>query len=206
MRRTIIIALCVATVLGASAFAVHSAADGPSASRHPATAAASSTPSEQLAVQLAQARLATARYAVDLKAAKADGYQIITRMIPDMGWHFMNPSVKGFDVRKPPILVYGRRGGAWQLVALEWAFPETPAAPPLEGATYGTFAAACHYLDGTFVPAAAQDNCPKRSPETGAGFNFWHGPLVTMHVWIWYPNTHGLYAGTNPLMRPFNRG
>jgi hypothetical protein len=35
-----------------------------------------------LASRLAAARLATARYATSLRAAKADGYQIITRMIP----------------------------------------------------------------------------------------------------------------------------
>jgi hypothetical protein len=55
-----------------------------------------------LASQLARARLATARYATNLHAAKADGYQILTRMIPDMGWHFLNPTIQGFDVTKPP--------------------------------------------------------------------------------------------------------
>ena len=31
-------------------------------------------------------------------------------MIPDMGWHFLNGKIKGFDVRKPPILVYEHHG------------------------------------------------------------------------------------------------
>jgi hypothetical protein len=157
-----------------------------------------------LAAQLARARLATARYATNLHTAKADGYQIITRMIPDMGWHFLNPNIQGFDVTKPPILVYERRGRAWQLGALEWVFPSKPAAPPLPGATYGSFGAACHYKDGTFVPAPMQDACPKRSPQTGARFNFWHPDLVTLHVWLWYPNPAGLYSGTNPYVTPFN--
>jgi hypothetical protein len=73
------------------------------------------------------------------------------------------------------------------------------------GATYGSFGAACHYRDGTFVFRTVQEKCPGSSPETGAAFNFWHPPLVTMHVWLWYPNPHGLYAGTNPLITPFNR-
>ena len=76
--------------------------------------------------------------------------------------------------------------------------------PPLPGATYGSFGAACHYQDGTFVFAAQQDTCPKRSPETGAAFNFWHPDLVTLHVWLWYPNPAGLYNGTNPYITPFN--
>jgi hypothetical protein len=31
-------------------------------------------------------------------------------MIPDMGYHFMNPAMKGFDVTRPPILVYRSKG------------------------------------------------------------------------------------------------
>jgi hypothetical protein len=27
-----------------------------------------------------------------------------------------------------------------------------------------------------------------------------------MHVWLWYPNPSGLYASTNPLVTPFDRG
>lgn len=168
----------------------------------PATAASDG---DTLATQLARARLATGRYATNLGAAKADGYQIITRMIPDMGWHFLNPAIQGFDVTKPAILVYERRGRSWQLGALEWVFTETPASPPLPGATYGSFPAACHYTDGTFVFARVQELCAKRSPETGARFNFWHPDLVTLHVWLWYPNPDGLYSGTNPLVRPFNQ-
>jgi hypothetical protein len=159
---------------------------------------------QKLAGQLARARLATARYATNLGAAKAAGYQIITRDIPDMGWHYLNMKIQGFDVTKPHILVYQRHGRTWQLSALEWVFPAKPARPPLPGATYGSFAAACHYRDGTFVPAPSQDQCPTRSPQTGARFNFWHPDLVTLHVWIWYPNPTGLYDGTNPYVRPFN--
>jgi len=177
----------------------------PAGHQHPA-AAPNGSRGQVLASQLARARLATAKYATNLRAAKADGYQIITRMIPDMGWHFLNPAIEGFDVTKPPILVYERHGRSWQLAAFEWVFTEKPATPPLPGATYGSFAAACHYKDGTFVAAGSQDQCAKRSPQTGAAFNFWHPDLVTLHVWLWYPNPAGLYNGTNPYIKPFNRG
>src|SRR6478736_4645886 len=120
------------------------------------TSARAHVMSSQLATMLSQARLATAKYATSLSAAKAGGYQIITKMIPDMGYHFMNPKIAGFDVTKPPILVYVRNGKAWQLGALEWVFPKMPKTPPLPGAHYGAFAAACHYADGTFVPASSQ--------------------------------------------------
>ena len=155
------------------------------------------------AAQLARARLATAKYANSLGAAKADGYSILTQLIPGMGYHFINPSIKGFDVRKPPILVYEKHGGKWQLGALEWVFPGKPATPPLKGATYGSFPAACHYKDGTFVPEPSTEACPQASPQSGAAFNFWHPALVTMHVWIWYPNPDGLYASMDPLVHAF---
>jgi len=135
-----------------------------------ATALASSSPASKsnLASQLALARVVTAKYANDLGRAKADGYQIITPMIPNMGYHFLNPKVKGFDISRPDILVYQHRGAAWQLGALEWVFPRMPPTEPVPGARYGTFGAACHYVDGTFVFAASQDQCAATSPKTGA--------------------------------------
>jgi hypothetical protein len=156
--------------------------------------------------QLAAARLATAKYATDLGRAKADGYQIITMMMPNMGFHFMNPRVQGFDVRKPQILVYEHHGNTWQLGALEWVFPKIPKTPPLPNATFGLFPAACHYADGTFIPDKNSNTCPKTAPHTGAKFTFWHPDLTTMHVWVWYPNPAGLYSSTNPLVAPFNAG
>ena len=158
-------------------------------------AARGGTP-QALAPILARARLATAKYATDLPRAKADGYTVtVTQQIPDMGWHFMNPKYTKFDVTKPPILVYAKRGSQWQLGAFEWVFPAKPAKAPLPGATYGSFAAACHYTDGTFVPAASHDDCAKTSPQSGAPFAFWHPDFVTLHLWLWYPNPNGVYAG-----------
>jgi len=156
--------------------------------------------------QLAAARLATAKYATDLGKAKADGYRIITMMMPNMGFHFMNPHIQGFNVRKPQILVYEHHGNTWQLGALEWVFPKMPKTPPLPNATFGSFPAACHYNDGTFIADKDPKTCPKTAPHTGAAFTFWHPDLITMHVWVWYPNPAGLYSSTNPLVAPFNGG
>jgi hypothetical protein len=214
MRRSILLALALAGALAAGGCAARSSASeaaGPTPQATPAHQHAAAAPSAgadggQLADQLAKARLTTGRYVTSLHRAKADGYQILTRMIPDMGYHFLNPAIQGFDVRKPPILVYQRHGRSWQLGALEWVFPTKPATPPLPGATYGSFGAACHHKDGTFVFADAQELCARRSPQTGAAFNFWHPDLVTLHVWLWFHNPDGLYSGTNPLVRPFNGG
>jgi len=119
-----------------------------------------------------------------------------------MGWHFLNPAVEGFDVTKPPILIYERHHHRWQLAAFEWVFPTKPATPPLPGATYGFFGAACHYKDGTFVFARVQELCARTSPQTGAPFNFWHPDLVTLHVWLWYPNPPASTAAPTPTSDP----
>jgi hypothetical protein len=153
---------------------------------------------------LVAARMATAKYATSLAKAKADGYGILTKMIPNMGYHFINPKITGFDVRKPPILVYEHTGHGWQLGALEWVFTSMPAKAPLPGAKYGVFGAACHYDDGTVVFADSQSKCAATAPGSGAKFNFWHPRLITLHFWVWYPNYTGIYTGTNPMVAPFN--
>lgn len=195
MRKLVPLALVVLAVGTTAALA--SGGTGRQADR-----GTSATP---LARSLAAMRLATAKYATNLDRAKADGYRIITPMIPDMGIHYMNPKITGFDVTRPPILVYQKRGGTYLLGALEWVFPAMPAKPPLPGAKYGAFGAACHYADGTFVPAMSQDDCARTSPQSGAAFSFWHPNLVTFHVWLWYQNPSGIYSGTNPLVAPFNK-
>jgi hypothetical protein len=203
MRRFItsatLAALVASAVLGVAA---SSSFGGPASQLHDATAATRSG----LVADVAAARLATAKYVTHLALAKADGYGIITRMIPDMGYHFLNPKVSGFSVRKPPILVYEHHGNKWQLGALEWVFTSKPVAPPLPGAQYGSFGAACHYVDGTFVFEDAQSQCPATSPQTGAKFNFWHPKLITLHFWIWYPNPAGIYSSMNPMVTSFNNG
>jgi hypothetical protein len=161
--------------------------------------------SATFAKQLATLRAATAKYVNNLALAKRDGYGIITKMIPDMGYHYMNPGVKGFSLQKPAILVYEHNGPVWQLGAVEWVYTSKPVTPPFPGATYGSFGAGCHYKDGTFVPAETQDACPKTAPGSGAAFNFWHPLLITLHVWLWYPNPSGIFSGTNPLASTYNQ-
>jgi hypothetical protein len=198
LRRTLITA---SLAVGIAAAALTASAPG-SRSTIKMDPSAPATPS--LATSLALARLATAKLVNNLPLAKAYGYTIITKMIPHMGYHYMNPKIAGFDVQKPPILVYEHRGSTWQLGALEWAWTSKPATPPLPGARYGSFGAGCHYADGSFYPAAAQSGCPATAP-SGAKFSFWHPLLITMHVWLWYPNPSGLFASTNPLVSVFDK-
>jgi len=204
MRKLIVLAL---TVLAAAAFTTWAAAGGANqGSKRAEPGEYGVAAGSQVASTFAAARIATAKYAFDLARAKADGYMIITPMIPDMGIHYLNPKITGFSVKRPAILVYEKRGGSYQLGALEWVFTSKPAKPPLPGARYGAFPAACHFVDGTFVPEPSQDQCPKTNPQSGSAFSFWHPDLVTLHAWLWYPNPSGVYASTNPLVHPFNHG
>jgi len=204
-RRTISSALAALCACAAVAIAASASAETHSPPS-PTVAPAANSNESSIASDVMAARLATAKYGTNLARAKADGYRIITRMIPNMGYHFMNPSISGFDLRRPPILVYEHHGDTWQLGALEWVFTAMPAKPPLPGAQYGVFGAACHYVDGTFVFADAQSACAEKSPQTGAAFSFWHPRLITLHFWVWFPNPAGIYMGTNPLVAPFNGG
>ena len=196
MRRLVTVAIVVIALVSTTAVM---------ASARPASHHATAKKTE-LADQVAAMRTATAKYANNLELAKKDGYGIITKMIPNMGYHFMNPGITGFSPEKPPILVYEHMGTTWQLAALEWVYTSKPATAPFPGATYGSFGAGCHYKDGSFVPAESQDACPKTAPDTGAAFNFWHPLLITLHVWAWFHNPSGLFASTNPLAAPFNAG
>ena len=148
--RSIRIALVTVAIATTASLSVTALASAGAHTARARTHVAHATSAAKLTADIAAARLATAKYATSLAAAKAAGYQILTRMIPSMGYHFLNPKVKRFDVRKPPILVYEHRGHAWELGALEWVFTSKPAKPPLPGARYGTFPAACQYVDGTF--------------------------------------------------------
>ncbi|HEY6523136.1 MAG TPA: hypothetical protein VIY10_05155 [Solirubrobacteraceae bacterium] len=211
MRRMLIPGLMVAAV---ASVVIGVAATASGRAPRPAPIQATAQPASQSAAQpapqsavtadLIAARLATARYATNLAQAKADGYRILTKMIPNMGYHFINPKITGFNVRKPPILVYEHTSHGWQLSALEWVFTSMPAKAPLPGARYGVFGAACHYDDGTVVFADAQSQCAATAPGSGAKFNFWHPRLITLHFWVWYPNYTGIYTGTNPMVAPFN--
>ncbi|MGH8774485.1 MAG: hypothetical protein ACRDWI_04690 [Jiangellaceae bacterium] len=213
MRRTILAAAAAAALLAAGcgsddndalADSATEAEDaGPAAHEHePGSDTFEVSP--EIAAEIAAIRAGTATYANDLDAALQDGFFPITQHIDDMGHHFLNPAVEGFDINEPPILVYGRDGDDWELVAVEWVFPEEPAEPPMEGATYGDFPAACHYDDGLFEGEPVEENCPETHPESDAAFTFWHPDLVTFHAWAWMHNPDGLYHGTNPLMSPYN--
>lgn len=156
--------------------------------------------------QLAAIRKATAKY-LDVNQARADGYKMVSAMVPNMGYHFRNPTIRGFAIDKPNLLLYVKNDeGRFELVAVEWAFPvgKRPKRVPFQNPQWAVHGAACHFRDGSEIQMNSPKGCPKRNPKTGAPFAFWHPPLDTLHVWAWYPNPEGLFRARNPMLAPFN--
>jgi hypothetical protein len=122
--------------------------------------------------QLARAKRATARYR-DSRNALADGYEDINVVIPNMGRHFLKHSLldSTFEIERPEILVYAPDAhGALQLVALEYAVPESLSTNAPEGFQ----GAADHWY-------------------VNQAFGIW-----TLHAWIWKDNPAGVFYPTNP--------
>ena len=120
-----------------------------------------------------QAREATDKYR-QISKAIADGYEDISVVLPNMGYHYMKSSLSDakFEVSKPEILVYNKNhDGSFELVALEYAVPidiSSDKAP--EG-----FTGAADVWD------------------SNAGFGLW-----LLHAWVWKNNSSGVFKPTNP--------
>lgn len=122
--------------------------------------------------ELALARSSTAKYH-NIQTALADGYVDINLYIPNMGWHYLKPSLadEHFEVDKPELLVYAEKpNGGLRLVAVEYAVPLALSTNPPEGFT------------------GSEDVW---SENVGAG-------LWTLHAWVWLHNPNGVFAPFNP--------
>ena len=128
--------------------------------------------SEQTSWELQQARAASARY-LKLDNAKKDGYIDINVVKPNMGYHFLKPSLVdgSFDPRQPEILVYNKDvAGNYYLVAVEYAVPLNLPEPP------GFTGNNDQWTGDTF-------------------FDLW-----LLHAWVWSYNPSGVFNPTNPLV------
>ncbi len=139
---------------------------------NPVTPSGSLNKDNQLQVELARVRAATARYH-NINTAIADGYADINLPVPHMGWHYLNGSLVNstFDMEHPELLVYMEKpDGGYQLVAVEYAVPLSLSADAPEGFT------------------GDQDVW-----DVNTQFQLW-----TLHAWVWYNNPDGVFAPFNP--------
>lgn len=119
---------------------------------------------------IAQVRAITAKYH-DVDVALADGYDMISPCVPQMGYHYQKAVADGVDREldplDPEILVYApHANGELKLVAVEYA--SWPAA---------------ELFGEAFAPPA----------EAGEGPQF-----HTLHVWVWKHNPDGMFEAHNP--------
>jgi hypothetical protein len=190
-------------LLASAALAQSASASGPA----PVLPPASSSPSAQEV--LAKVRRATERYQ-EVARARQDGYVQMSSMEAGHGYHFVDlqsqllaVATGALDLARPPVLLYVERGGAWQLVGVEYVLPAPPPANPFPGAEWDRHEAACHYRDNREVPALRAAVCPARHPASGAAFVLWHPTVVMVHVWAWLPNPRGPFAAENPALEPW---
>jgi hypothetical protein len=162
---------------------------------------------------IAEVRAATVRY-LAIARARDDGFVQVSGMEPGHGYHFVNPSAQMFtataalasrtlDLTRPSILLYVERGGAWQLVGVEYALATMPAVNPLPGAEWRRHDASCHYRDHREIAHPHMSECAPRHPASGSPFVFWHPSMVVAHVWAWYPNPAGPFAAENRYLAPY---
>jgi len=159
----------------------------------------------QQSMKLNEIRRATAKY-VDIQKALSDGYVQSSGMIPNHGYHFMKPLnvLSRVDLSKPAGLIYLHDGDVWQLAAVEYSALLKPSQPLLPGGQWIIHEAACHYADGNELIESNIFRCPKIHPRTNSPYSSWHPSAWTFHVWAYYPNPLGLFAGENPLLAPYN--
>lgn len=176
---------------------------------HPSHAAGSPityTELKKTAAELERARQATAKYQ-DVHVAEAAGYQEVGPDIPGMGVHFvLTLEPNGFDIEKPPILLYQKDAaapGGYSLVGVSylWNAPEGPDGQPLDPpfpkslALWHRHANICvlPHLDNPHGLTEAQ--CRER------GGHFVAQSQWLVHAWIWKDNPAGVFSPENPTLR-----
>lgn len=164
---------------------------------------------------LDRARQATAKYQ-DVRVAEADGYQAIGPDVPGMGVHFVRTrkasgpdeagSKTGFDIDRPPILLYENNpsaAGGYSLVGVSYLLnaPEgadgQPLNPPLPKslATWHRHENICVLPDRSTPKGLTEQQCRERSGHFTAETQW------MVHAWIWKDSPLGIFSPTNPDVR-----
>jgi hypothetical protein len=156
--------------------------------------------------ELERARQATAKYK-DVHVAEAEGYQVVGPDVPGMGVHFiltMEPN--GFDIEKPPILLYEKNAaapGGYTLVGVSylWNAAEGPDGQPLDP-PFPKSLARWHRHDNICVlPHIENPHGLSESQCREQGGHFTAKSQWLVHVWIWKDNPSGVFSPENPALR-----
>ena len=210
--KTITRATALAFTLALAAAAQHA----PAAHEQPASGSMTMTPHaggaaisfaelKNTVTQLERARLATAKYQ-DVRVAQADGYQPVGPDIPGMGVHFVQTlEPKGFDIEKPPILLYQKTPaapGGYTLVGVSylWSAAEGPDGQPLDP-PFPKSLAHWHRHGNICVLPNIQNPHVSESQCREQGGHFVAQSQWLVHAWIWKDNPAGVFSAENPALR-----
>jgi hypothetical protein len=156
--------------------------------------------------ELERARQATAKYQ-DVHAAEADGYQMVGGDMPGMGIHYvltMEPN--GFDIEKPPILLYVKNSaqlGEYSLagVGYFWNAPEGPDGQPLNSPFPKSLAVWHRHENICVLPHLENPHGLSESQCREQGGHFIAKTQWLVHAWIWKDNPTGVFSPENPALR-----
>ena len=154
--------------------------------------------------QLERARQATAKYR-DVHVAEADGYHQIGPDFPGIGVHFVQTlEPKGFDVEKPPILLYEKNpAGGYALVGVVylWNAAAGPDGQPLNPPFPKSLARWHRHTNLCMAPGLANPHGLTESQCREQGGHFVAEAPWMVHAWIWKDSPAGVFSDQNPALR-----
>lgn len=178
------------------------AGHGTEAMQHSSAGAAVSFAELQATVQaLEAARAATEKYR-GVRAAEADGYRAIGPYVPGMGFHYVNPRIQGFDITRPPVLLYEQdvsapEGLSLVGVAYMLAAPAGPDGQPTAAPFPRALAAWHKHYDICLIGNGVQMHRGATDCEQQGGRFIAETPWM-VHVWIWKDSPAGVFSPSNP--------
>ena len=156
--------------------------------------------------QLERARQATAKYQ-DVHVAEKVGYHQIGPDFPGTGIHFVQTlEPKGFDIEKPPILIYQKNPdapGGYSLVGVVylWNAAAGPDGQPLNPPFPKSLARWHRHTNLCMAPGLANPHGLTESQCREQGGRFIAEAPWMVHAWIWKDSPSGVFSDQNPALR-----
>jgi len=153
---------------------------------------------------LERARQGTAKYQ-DVHVAEAEGYRARGPGFPGMGIHYvLNLEPKGFDIEKPPILLYEKNlSGGYSLVGVVylWNAAAGPDGQPLDPPFPKSLARWHRHKNICELPGLANPHGLTEQQCREQGGHFVAEAPWMLHAWIWKDSPAGVFSDQNPTVR-----
>jgi len=202
----LVLALAVAAQQAPSGKEQHASGNMTMSPSHSGGAPVSYAELKNTVALLERARQATAKYQ-DVHVAEADGYQVVGPDVPGMGVHFVRTlEPNGFDIEKPPILLYAKTPsapGGYTLVGVSylWNADAGPDGQPLDP-PFPKSLARWHRHDNVCVlPHLENPHGLTEAQCRERGGRFVAKTQWLVHAWIWKDNPSGVFSAENPALQ-----